>query len=59
METADTLVNMQRGVPLVDTSSDLPHPPEFVSPNVSPDADAMDKITDRYDVNLNGRPLNP
>ena len=49
---------MQRGAQPVDTSSDLPHPPEFVSPNVSPDADAMDKITDRYDVNLSGRPLN-
>ena len=58
METAETLVNMQRGTPLVNTSSDLPHPPEFVSPNVSPDADAMDKITNRYDINLSGRPLN-
>ena len=57
MEMAETLVNMQRGTPLVDTSADLPHPPEFVSPNVSPDADAMDKITDQYDVNLSGRPL--
>ena len=57
METAETLVNMQRGAPIVDTSSDLPHPPEFISPNVSHDADAMDKITDCYDVNLSGRPL--
>ena len=58
METAKTLVNMQQGALVVDMLSDLPHPPEFDSPNVSPSADAMDKITDRYDVNLSGRPLN-
>ena len=39
-------------------SSKLPHPPEFDSPTDAPNADAMDKITDRYDVNLSGRPPN-
>ena len=58
METAETLVNMQQGPPLTDTSANMPHPPEFDSPNVSPTADAMDKITDRYDFNPTGRPLN-
>ena len=58
METAETLVNMQQGLPLADTSANLPHLPEFESPNVSPTADAMDKITDRYDFNHAGRPLN-
>ena len=57
LETAETLVQMQQIDQTVDTSIVLPHPPEFMSPNVSTDADAMDKITDRYDVNLNGRPL--
>ena len=57
LETANTLVNMQQRLPVADTSIVLPHPPEFDSPNVSPTADAMDKITDRYDVNLSGRPL--
>ena len=52
MEMAETLVNMQQGVPVVDKSADLPHPPEFISPNVSANADAMDKITDRYDSDL-------
>ena len=54
IETAETLVNMQQGLPVVDRSANLPHPPEFVSPNVSPNADAMDKITDRYDINSTG-----
>ena len=58
LETAETLLNMRQGPQTVDKSSDLPHPPEFISPNVSTSADAMDKITDRYDVNPNGRPLN-
>ena len=57
METAETLINMQQGMPPADTSANLPHPPEFDSPNVSPTADAMDKITDRYDFNFAGRPL--
>ena len=43
VETAETLVNMQQGLPLADTSANLPHPPEFDSPNVSPTADAMEK----------------
>ena len=45
METAETLVNMQQGLLLADTSANLPHPPEFDSPNVA------------YDVNHTGRPL--
>ena len=57
LETAETLIHMQQTDQTVDTSIVLPHPPEFTSPNVSKDADAMDKITDRYDVNFNGRPL--
>ena len=57
IETAETLVHMQQSGQAVDTSIVLPHPPEFVSPNVSSDADAMDKITDRYDMNPIGRPL--
>ena len=57
METAETLIHMQQGMPPADTSVNLPHPPEFDSPNVSPTADAMDKITDRYDFNLASRPL--
>ena len=57
METAEILLNMQQGPPVVDMSIVLPHPPEFVSPNVLPTADAMDKITDRYDINPTGRPL--
>ena len=58
METAETLINMQHSMPPADTSANLPHPPEFDSPNVSPTADAMDKITDRYDFHHAGRPLN-
>ena len=57
METAETLVNMQQSVPPADTSASMPHPPEFDSPNVASSADAMDKITDRYDFNPVGRPL--
>ena len=57
METAETLINMQQSMPPADTSANMPHPPEFDSPNVSPTADAMDKITDRYDFNLASRPL--
>ena len=57
METAETLIHMQQGIPSADTSANMPHPPELESPNVSLTADAMDKITDRYDFNLNSRPL--
>ena len=57
METAETLVHMQQGTPSADTSANMPHPPEFESPNVSSTADAMDKLTDRYDFNLASRPL--
>ena len=57
METAETLVNMQQGLPMADNLVNLPHPPEFESPNVSASADAMEKLTDRYDVNPTSRPL--
>ena len=57
METAETLVNMQQDLLLADTSANLPHPPEFDSLNVASTADAMEKITDQYDVTHTGRPL--
>ena len=57
METAETLLHMQQGIPSTDTSANMPHPPELESPNVSSTADAMDKLTDRYDFNLASRPL--
>ena len=41
----------------MDTSNNMPHPPEFESPSVASNADAMDKVTDRYDINPPGRPL--
>ena len=57
METAETLIHLQQSLPPADTSANMPHPPELESPNVSPTADAMDKIADRYDFNLASRPL--
>ena len=57
IETAETLINLQQGIPPADTSASMPHPPEFESPTVSPTGDAMDKIADRYDFNLASRPL--
>ena len=57
LETAETLINLQQGRPSADTSTSMPHPAEFDSPIISPTADAMDKITDRYDLNLASRPL--
>ena len=57
IETAETLINLQQGMPPADNSANMPHPPEFESPNVVPTGDAMDKIVDRYDFNLASRPL--
>ena len=41
----------------MDKSNNMPHPPEFESPSVASNADAMDKVTDRYDINPPGRTL--
>ena len=57
LDTAETLIGMQQGVQITDTSKNMPHPPEFETSNVSPNADAMDKVIDQYDSNPPGRPL--
>ena len=52
IETAETLMNLHQS-----TSADLSPPPTLEGPNVGNDADAMDKVVNRYDVNPKGRPL--
>ena len=52
LETAETLMNLHQS-----TSANLPPPPTIKGPSVDNDADAMDKVVNRYDVNPKGRPL--
>ena len=52
LETAETLMNLHQS-----TSANLPPPPTIKGSSVDKDADAMDKVVNRYDVNPKGRPL--
>ena len=57
LETAETLITLHEGGIFADLESMALPFLTFKDRSVSEDADAMEKVTGRYDVNKYGRPL--